>query len=115
MVGAVGTQFGVLAHILNQGYVAVNGENVLFPSIAVNRSGFGAMAFTLSGPDFFPSAAYVRFGFGRALGPIHITGPGALPEDGFSGYKALGIPDSWRGPLGRLLGRRLRGRRHLDG
>ncbi len=91
-VGAVGTPFGVFAHILHQGYVAVNGENVLFPSIAVNRSGVGAMAFTLSGPDFFPSAAYVRFVLGRTVGPIHITGPGALPEDGFSGYKAEGSP-----------------------
>jgi hypothetical protein len=70
--------------------VAVNGENVLFPSIAVNRFGIGAMAFTLSGPDFFPSAAYVRFALGRAVGPIHITGPGALPEDGFTGYAAFG-------------------------
>jgi hypothetical protein len=93
VVGAVGSPFGVFAHILNQGYVAVNGENVLFPSIAVNRFGFGAMAFTLSGPDFFPSAAYVRFAFGRTVGPIHITGPGALPEDGFTGYSALvGFP-----------------------
>jgi hypothetical protein len=91
-VGAVGSPFGIVAHILHQGYVAVNGENVLFPSIAVNRFGVGAMAFTLSGPDFFPSAAYVRFALGRAVGPIHITGPGVLPEDGFSGYKAEGSP-----------------------
>jgi hypothetical protein len=91
-VGAVGTPFGIFAHILHQGYVAVNGENVLFPSIAVNRFGIGAMAFTLSGPDFFPSAAYVRFVLGRAVGSIHITGPGALPEDGFSGYAAEGSP-----------------------
>jgi hypothetical protein len=89
-VAAVGTPFGIVAHILHQGYVAVNGENVLFPSIAVNRFGVGAMAFTLSGPDFFPSAAYVRFALGRAVGPIHITGAGALPEDGFTGYAAFG-------------------------
>jgi hypothetical protein len=92
VVGAVGTPVGVLAHILHQGYVAVNDENVLFPSIAVNRSGFGAMAFTLSGPDYYPSAAYVRFDFGRPVGPIHVSGPGALPEDGFTGYAAEGSP-----------------------
>ena len=91
-VGAIGSPFGIAARILHQGYVAVNGENVLFPSIAVNRFGVGAMAFTLSGPDFFPSAAYVRFALGRAVGPIHITGPGALPEDGFTGYAAEGSP-----------------------
>lgn len=88
-VAAVGTPGHLLAHILHQGYVAVDGENVLFPSIAVNRSGRGAMSFTLSGPDFFPSAAYVRFASSRAVGSIHIAGAGAGPEDGFTGYKAF--------------------------
>ena len=80
---------GLRARIRHQGYVAVNGENVLFPSIAVDRSGAGAMAFTLSGPDFFPSAAYVRFNEGRTVGSIHVAGAGVGPEDGFSGYAAL--------------------------
>src|SRR6202035_2178393 len=92
VVGAFGTPGFLSAHILNQGYVAVDGENVLFPSIAVNRFGVGAMAFTLSGPDFFPSAAYVRFAFGRTVGAIHISGAGAGPEDGFSGYAFFRSP-----------------------
>jgi hypothetical protein len=91
-VGAFGTPGFLSAHILHQGYVAVDGQNVLFPSIAVNRFGVGAMGFTLSGPDFFPSAAYVRFAFGRPVGAIHISGAGVLPEDGFSGYAAFGSP-----------------------
>ena len=92
VVGAFGTRGFLFADILNQGYVAVDGENVLFPSIAVNRFGVGAMCFTLSGSDFFPSAAYVRFAFGRPVGAIHISGAGALPEDGFSGYASEGSP-----------------------
>src|SRR5579872_1096122 len=91
-VAAIGTPVGVIAHIINQGYVAADGENVLFPSIAVDRAGNGAMAFTLSGPDFFPSAAYVRFFLVTTVGPIHISGPGALPEDGFTGYVTEGAP-----------------------
>src|SRR5215813_1776282 len=90
VVGAIGTRGALVARILNQGYVAVDGENVLFPSIAVSRSGVGAMCFTLSGPDFFPSAAYVRFAFGRTAGPIRISGPGTAPEDGFTAYQAFG-------------------------
>ena len=113
MVTAVGTPAEVFAHILHQGYVAVNGENVLFPSIAVNRSGVGAMAFTLSGPDFFPSAAYVRFAFGRTVGSIHVTGPGALPEDGFTGYAAFGGNGVAR--WGDYSAAGLRRRCHLDG
>jgi hypothetical protein len=92
VVGAAADGGFLSAHILNQGYVAVSGQNVLFPSIAVNASGSGAMAFTLSGPRFFPSAAYVRFAFGRPVGAIHISGAGVLPEDGFTGYKAFGSP-----------------------
>ena len=92
VVGAVGTGVGVFAHIVHQGYVAVDRENVLFPSIAVNRLGIGAMAFTLSGPDFFPSAAYVRFALRRPAGAIHVSAAGVLPEDGFSGYTAFGSP-----------------------
>jgi hypothetical protein len=92
VVGAFGTPGFLSAHILTQGYVAVDGENVLFPSIAVNKFGVGAMAFTLSGPDFFPSAAYVRFAFGAPVGAIHISGAGTGPEDGFTGYKFFGAP-----------------------
>ena len=92
VVGAFGTPGFLAAHILTQGYVAVDGENVLFPSIAVNKFGVGAMCFTLSGPDFFPSAAYVRFAFGAPVGAIHISGAGAGPEDGFTGYKFFGAP-----------------------
>ncbi|HEV2242229.1 MAG TPA: hypothetical protein VGR98_14405, partial [Streptosporangiaceae bacterium] len=91
-VRAAGDGGFLFARIRHQGYVAVDNENVLFPSIAVNRDGEGAMAFTLSGPDFFPSAAYVRFAFGQPVGPIHVSGAGVLPEDGFSGYKAFGSP-----------------------
>jgi hypothetical protein len=91
-VAAAGTPVGVFATIAHQGYVAVAGENVLFPSIAVNKFGLGAMAFTLSGPDFFPSAAYVRFAAILPVGPIHIAGPGVAPEDGFSGYTFFQVP-----------------------
>jgi len=91
-VAAIGTPLGVAAAIVHQGYVAAGGQNVLFPSIAVNKLGLGAMSFTLSGPDFFPSAAYVRFDLVQPAGPIHIAGPGAAPEDGFSGYNFFQEP-----------------------
>lgn len=91
-VRAAGDGGFLFARIRHQGYVAADNENVLFPSIAVDEHGVGAMAFTVSGPDFFPSAAYVRFAFGQPVGPIHVSGAGVLPEDGFSGYKAFGSP-----------------------
>ncbi|HEY8731120.1 MAG TPA: hypothetical protein VIN69_03970, partial [Candidatus Limnocylindria bacterium] len=85
-VSATGQANGTIA---SQGYVAVNQENVMFPSIGVNRSGGAVMTFTLVGPDYYPSAAYAVIDAGGA-GDVHILGAGAGPEDGFTGYTAFG-------------------------
>ena len=47
-------------HVHHQGYVAVNGNNVLFPAIGVDKWGNAVMTFTLVGPKYYPSAAYLR-------------------------------------------------------
>src|ERR1035437_2065207 len=39
--------------IVNQGYVAVSGNNVIFPSVGVDKDGDGAIVFTLVGPSYF--------------------------------------------------------------
>jgi len=76
--------------MVKQGYVAVVGESVFFPSIGVNSAGKGVMTFTLAGPDFFPSAAYTTIDAVNGAGAIHTAAPGALPEDGFTGYLFFG-------------------------
>jgi hypothetical protein len=75
----------VSGRVVDQGYVAVDGENVIFPSVAVGGSGSGLIGFTLVGADYYPSAAFVKLGddAGRA---VHIAANGQLPDDGFSGY-----------------------------
>jgi hypothetical protein len=78
------------ATIARQGYVAVNRNNLLFPAIGVNAAGLAAMTFTLVGPDYYPSAAYVRLAVATDDGDVHIAAPGAGPEDGFTGYRAFG-------------------------
>ena len=51
---------GVLkASVTRQGYVATANNNLLYPAIGVSENGNGAMVFTLTGPDYFPSAAYI--------------------------------------------------------
>jgi hypothetical protein len=80
------------AHIEEQGYVAARNASVFFPAIAVNSAGAVAMGFSLSGPSYFPSAAYSRLG-GDGFGPIRISGAGIGSEDGFSGYPdAVSVP-----------------------
>lgn len=74
------------AFTLRQGFLSVNNNHLLRPAIAVNPQGKGAVVFTLVGPDYYPSAAFLpidTFSTGTA---IQIAGPGAGPEDGFTGY-----------------------------
>jgi hypothetical protein len=81
----------VSGSIVRQGYVAVSGRSVIFPSIAVNSSGVGAMVFTLTGDGYFPSAAYTTFTLDHGPGGVvHANGLGAAPEDGFTCYEAFG-------------------------
>jgi hypothetical protein len=75
--------------VVRQGYVAVAGADVLFPSIGLDDEGNGVIAFSLSGAQYFPSAAYVDMVNGRDLPFVHVAGAGKDPEDGFSGYKAF--------------------------
>lgn len=78
--------------VTGQGYVAVANNNVLFPAVAVNSSGQGAMVFTVVGPDYYPSAAYIPVGLNGAVsGPVRIgSGIGLRPADQFDCYKAFG-------------------------
>jgi hypothetical protein len=75
-----------------QGIVAdANGNNVVYPALAVTAAGKGVMGFTLVGPDYFPSAAYVTLDTTGA-GGIQVAELGLDSQDGFSGYKAFGNP-----------------------
>jgi hypothetical protein len=78
------------ASMKNQGYVSVDQENLAFPSVGVNSSGKGIMAFTLVGPDYYPSAAYTTIDAVNGTGSVHIAAAGAVPDDGFTGYGAFG-------------------------
>lgn len=78
---------GVLAaSVLRQGYVMTSNNHVLRPAIAVNAHGRGAVALTLVGPDYYPTAAFIPIDT-LSTGPvIQIAGLGVLPQDGFTGY-----------------------------
>ncbi|MDG4830628.1 hypothetical protein O7627_15145 [Solwaraspora sp. WMMD1047] len=95
VVDAADADAGRPPRIVRQGYLAVEGQHVFDPAIAVGSDGQGGMTFTLSGPDHHPSAAYVRIDRNGARGPVHIAAAGAAPQDGFTGYSAFtgnGVP-----------------------
>jgi hypothetical protein len=82
---------GTLSGSLHKGgYVSVNRNSVFYPSVGVNAAGAGVMAFTIVGPDYHPSAAYVPIDTTNGAGDIHIFAEGAAPADGFTGYGIFG-------------------------
>ena len=78
----------VSGKVVRQGYVAVDNETVMYPSLAFGSEDAAALVFTLVGPDFFPSAAFVKLD-DEGTSPVHIAANGAAPDDGFSGYVAF--------------------------
>lgn len=78
------------ATVYNQGVIAVPGNNVTRPAIAATEDGKGLLAFTLSGRDYFPSAAYVTINPRRGASDIKIAALGLGANDTFSGYNPTG-------------------------
>ena len=71
-----------------QGYLAAANRFLSFPSIGVNGSGRGVIAFTLMGPNDYPSAAQIAISGAGVSGNIQIVRRGFRPEDGFTCYVA---------------------------
>ena len=79
----------LLAVVLQQGYLALANHDLTMPAIAVGTNGKGAMAFTVTGDDHYPSAAYARVDLLGRFGPIRIAAEGVGVDDGFTNYKAF--------------------------
>jgi len=88
------TKSGVLsASLSGNDYLTVKGQNLIYPAVAVDADhDRGAMTFTLVGPNFYPSAAFIKFESNGPKGTVNILAEGAAPDDGFSGYE--GIPSN---------------------
>ena len=82
----------VAGTVTAQGYVAVAGQNLLFPSIAVTTGGTAVYTASLAGPDFFPSSVYATIDPQAGPSDVHVAGAGLGPEDGFTGYPPFGGP-----------------------
>jgi hypothetical protein len=78
--------------VYNQGYVSVAPDSVVFPSVALNAAGKGLIAFSLIGPNYYPSAAYIPVSGAGTANAIVQAAAGVAPEDGFTGYLTLFPP-----------------------
>ncbi len=84
----------VSASLVNQGVVAPDGANFIFPALAVNAGGQGVIAGTLVGPNNYPSAAYVPLNHGTTGGLV-VAHAGNGPQDGFTEYTIGGDTPRW--------------------
>jgi hypothetical protein len=78
--------------VAHQGYIAVANHHVMFPAVAAASGGNGAMVYTLSGPNRFPTAAYSLVTPNGVTGGVNIGANGVGPQDGFSEYAPEGGP-----------------------
>jgi hypothetical protein len=79
----------LLGSVPAQGYVAVQNNDVVFPSVAANASGDVLVAFTLLGQDYYPSAGFAWLDPTNGTGDVQVVSWGAGPQDGFTGYITL--------------------------
>jgi len=68
------------------GYVSVNDQSVMYPSMAVNKNGKGAIGFSIVGPAMFPGTGYAKVSLATGATEVKLTSRGAFPDDGFTGY-----------------------------
>ena len=79
----------VEGQVKKQGYLALANNNLTMPAIAMGVNGKGAIAFTVVGEDYYPSAGYATINADGSVGPIHVAAAGLGPDDGFTSYKAF--------------------------
>jgi hypothetical protein len=71
--------------VVQQGFVASKGNNLLYPAIFHSNSGATTMTFTLTGPSRNPSAAWTNLDLAGSSSPaIHIAGFGSSAHVSFS-------------------------------
>lgn len=79
------------AEVEKTGYIAVADNDVTYPAIGVASNGRVAVAFTLSGDDHYPSAAYTVISGGEGdRGTVRVVSEGKGPQDGFSATESVG-------------------------
>lgn len=85
--------------IIMQGYLGAAGYDFTYPAIGVTPSGRGVIAFTATGDQLNPSAAYAPIDALAGVGAWSVVdgGEGAAQEDGFTSYKSqVGSPPRTR-------------------
>jgi len=76
--------------LVANGTLSLPDANLTYGAAAVTQSGRGVIAFTVVGPNDYPSAGYASLDAKIGAGDVHIAAGGAGPWDGFTGIPYLG-------------------------
>jgi hypothetical protein len=84
----------VVGNVKKQGYLALAHNNLTYPALAIRPDGKGAIAFTLMGEGYHPSAGFALVDANAkkdadVVGAVHVGAAGVGVDDGFTGYKAF--------------------------
>ena len=82
----------ISAKMVIQGTLGLQNNNLTYPAIAVLPNGRGAMAFTILGSDYYPSAGFASLDAHIGAGEIQVAAAGLGPDDGFTAYEFYNAP-----------------------
>jgi hypothetical protein len=89
------TNGNLTSTVLHQGRIATARNNLIMPALGVRPNGSAAIAVTLAGQDYYPSAAYINLSAAGTHGNVLVLAQGVGPEDGFSGYRGFFDQPRW--------------------
>jgi len=75
--------------------LALLNASLTYPAVAVTKSGRGVIAFSVVGPNNYPSAGYASLDAKAGAGDVHIAAAGVGPWDGFTGFPTLAPRARW--------------------
>ena len=77
------------------GTLSLPDASLTYPALAVTESGRGVIAFSVIGPNDYPSAGYAGLDAHIGAGTVHIAAPGVGPWDGFTGIPTFSNRARW--------------------
>lgn len=78
------------AKIALQGQAGFSDTDLTYPAVGVLGNGRGVLAFTLTGDNDYPSAAFAPLDAVVGMGDAHVVAGGPGPWDGFTSYVVFG-------------------------
>lgn len=81
--------------IFANGTLALPDADLTYGAASVTPSGRGVIAFTVVGPNDYPSAGYAGLDAKAGAGSVHVAAAGAGPWDGFTGIPYFGSGPRW--------------------